>query len=639
MKRAIKFLALLMMLVAPLPSAFAQQAGQAQITWEIANRFRLFAEQKDFDLQVAAWQSGTTASKSILDTEHALEKPLGGSGWSSKVGRLCYDRDAGRLLTKCSRDNVSENYLNPDSHLIILRVALPPQFSTAQCTWTIGDTATGKLVQQAYKGDLTGQRVPEKKPTPVHVVARNTAGQTLAGDITITARDYLIVGLGDSIASGEGNPDQPIQLSDTGFCFKRVLSPIPQFYLPGRAKATVAGDCVDENPQDRQLWDQAAAKWLYTPCHRSLYSYQTRAALALAVENPDISITFVPLGCTGATIQDGLLKKQEARERPVSKGRVGPQYVQAQLDELASYLGMTADKPPIRPVDLIFLTVGANDIGFSNLVADVIVTQNPERNALIVSHLLSAPNDEKTALRVTLKSEFEALRTKLAPFVASDFQRVVFVTYGDPGQHEGGLCPSSRLGFDAHPAFSVDGDELKKIIDFVETDFFPTLKDYVTCGTGGGCGDPVKQRMTFVDSHQKSFLEHGFCAAAGTDPDFDQACFRDGGSFAGAPTGLSRPLTCRRYLASQFRAYAERERWIRTANNSYFAAMTYPWTAHSILDNPGDIHDGRWGLTSVVYGGAMHPTAEGHAVMADAALAAAQMLLNLSHSPNAVSSK
>lgn len=247
MKRAIKFLALLMMLVAPLPSAFAQQAGQAQITWEIANRFRLFAEQKDFDLQVAAWQSGTTASKSILDTEHALEKPLGGSGWSSKVGRLCYDRDAGRLLTKCSRDNVSENYLNPDSHLIILRVALPPQFSTAQCTWTIGDTATGKLVQQAYKGDLTGQRVPEKKPTPVHVVARNTAGQTLAGDITITARDYLIVGLGDSIASGEGNPDQPIQLSDTGFCFKRVLSPIPQFYLPGRAKATVAGDCVDEN--------------------------------------------------------------------------------------------------------------------------------------------------------------------------------------------------------------------------------------------------------------------------------------------------------------------------------------------------------------------------------------------------------
>ena len=38
---------------------------------------------------------------------------------------------------------------------------------------------------------------------------------------------------------------------------------------------------------------------------------------------------------------------------------------------------------------------------------------------------------------------------------------------------------------------------------------------------------------------------------------------------------------------------------------------------------PADIHDATWGVVSAVYGGAIHPSAEGHAAMADAALPAA----------------
>ena len=44
---------------------------------------------------------------------------------------------------------------------------------------------------------------------------------------------------------------------------------------------------------------------------------------------------------------------------------------------------------------------------------------------------------------------------------------------------------------------------------------------------------------------------------------------------------------------------------------------------------PSDIHDATWGVVSAVYGGAVHPTAEGHAAMADAALAAARQVLGL----------
>jgi hypothetical protein len=82
------------------------------------------------------------------------------------------------------------------------------------------------------------------------------------------------------------------------------------------------------------------------------------------------------------------------------------------------------------------------------------------------------------------------------------------------------------------------------------------------------------------------------------------------------------------HSVAEFRPYASRARWIRTANDSYFTAMTYPEGLPSALQ-PSDIHDATWGLTSAVYGGALHPTAEGHAAMADAALPAAREVLGL----------
>ena len=62
-----------------------------------------------------------------------------------------------------------------------------------------------------------------------------------------------------------------------------------------------------------------SALWFNSACHRSLYSYQTRTALALAVQYPHIAVTYLPLACTGATIADGLFGSQRARECPPTK--------------------------------------------------------------------------------------------------------------------------------------------------------------------------------------------------------------------------------------------------------------------------------------------------------------------------------
>ena len=67
---------------------------------------------------------------------------------------------------------------------------------------------------------------------------------------------------------------------------------------------------------------------------------------------------------------------------------------------------------------------------------------------------------------------------------------------------------------------------------------------------------------------------------------------------------------------------------MRTANDSYFTAMTYPQGLSGVLQ-PASIHDAIWGVLSAVYGGAIHPTAEGHAAMADAALPAMREVLGI----------
>ena len=138
--------------------------------------------------------------------------------------------------------------------------------------------------------------------------------------------------------------------------------------------------------------------------------------------------------------------------------------------------------------------------------------------------------------------------------------------------------------------------------------------------------------MTFVDGHQPAFANHGVCARSDDDPEFDRLCFSTTGkSFDTNPaTSATEPLACGR-PASDYRPYTPRARWVRTANDSYFTAMTYP-QGLSALTRPSNIHDAAWGILSAVYGGAVHPTAEGYAAMADAALPAVRDALGIQSS-------
>jgi lysophospholipase L1-like esterase len=605
-------------------TAAAQAGADApmQISWEVRNRFRLFREERDFLLHTES-----ARGRSILASEQALELQSDGRGWArNTVNRLCIDL-LGRVSEPCTRDNVKESYLTPVDHAVTVRLtgAVPVG---ATCAWSFDD-GDGPQASTFDCAEPINLRVRYGRQTvaTVEVSSGPEAPQRLSTEITV--RDIFIAGLGDSIASGEGNPDRAIALSDEGFCFRYYLATAAsQYYRPSRAGYKGGRAC--EAPDSLQVWQRQSALWFNSACHRSLYSYQTRTALALAVRYQHIAVTYLPLACTGATIPDGLLGWQRARECPPTKSAANCSgSVNAQLDELRAAVSAAKKRQPDRKLDLILLSIGANDINFSGLVADVIVDNSTERVLFRRSGVMGSVEDSRTALARDLPQSFGKLREALKPLVG-DLSHVVYVSYANPTLADGGTpCPGGRAGFDIHPSFNAEPQRLANVSSYVDREFLPQLKALALCQSGVLCRDPAADRMSFVDAHQAAFADHGFCARASTDPEFDRECFSPKGeSFdPDIVTAANQPLLCGRG-ASEYRAYLPRARWIRDANDSYFAAMTYPQGLPA-SSQPTDIHDATWGVLSAVYGGAVHPSAEGHAAMADAALPAVTSVLRL----------
>jgi hypothetical protein len=304
--------------------------------------------------------------------------------------------------------------------------------------------------------------------------------------------------------------------------------------------------------------------------------------------------------------------------------------VRAQIAELTELLASARRHQTKRSLDLVLLTIGANDILFSGLIANVMIEAGTERSLLSRAGIIASVEDAQTIFDRELPGNFAKARAVLKPLVGGNLSRVVYVTYGNPALAGPNTpCPGGRDGFDVHPAFAADGGRLRQAVEFVSQRFLPGIKALARCEDGKSCSNPSTERMTFVDAHQPAFASHGACARAADDPAFDRECFsRKGETFESSLTkGAMEPMACG-YPASEFRPYAPRARWIRTANDSYFTAMTYPEGLPAVLQ-PSDLHDAIWGIFAAVYGGAVHPTAEGHAAMADAALPAAREVLGL----------
>ncbi len=253
--------------------------------------------------------------------------------------------------------------------------APPGSPSGAACTWTFSDGDANTRTVSADCSEAVSFRPRYGRPTmaAVDIAVPGEPIRRATGEIAV--RDLLIAGLGDSVASGDGNPDRPVALADEGFCFRRIDAAAQvEYFRPSRVGFKGDRSCDSGSGEnDRDQWALLSARWMSGACHRSLYGHQLRAALALAIENPHIAVTFLPLACTGATIDIGLLNGQRSREINCGSGTACPKTTPAQVTQLRDLLARAQRAQPGRSLDLVFLTIGANDINFPGLVADIII--------------------------------------------------------------------------------------------------------------------------------------------------------------------------------------------------------------------------------------------------------------------------
>src|SRR5688572_32046 len=117
------------------PEAPPAAGPEIRIAWDVANRFRLFRNEADFN-RLARVMRG----RSVLEAEQLLATETDGRGWAAPLlGRLCLDA-AGEVLSTCERDGARETYLTPADHRIAVR--LEGVRPGATCAWTFDDGDT-----------------------------------------------------------------------------------------------------------------------------------------------------------------------------------------------------------------------------------------------------------------------------------------------------------------------------------------------------------------------------------------------------------------------------------------------------------------------------------------------------------------
>ena len=208
-----------------------------------------------------------------------------------------------RLHSGCA---VWGDYVRPPGWIV--RVFDPAATAGQSCQWSlaggvIAETDPRQFVSATQRALQPGATTVTADCRELRIVvpsvpaeAKAVAGQAIVtrtspdasqASVTVTPKDRLVIGFGNSFTSGEGNPERLALLS---------------------GKPWVGGNLPDRDPDPVSLAAKdTRAQWTDRWCHRSIYSWQIRTALAAALSDPHQSFTVLPYGCSGATIMEGVL--------------------------------------------------------------------------------------------------------------------------------------------------------------------------------------------------------------------------------------------------------------------------------------------------------------------------------------------
>jgi hypothetical protein len=626
-------------------SAQTLTASNVRIEWNVQNRFRFFRDASTFREHESAWRQyllHVTAlnvsdaeknrlrlTSSVLGAEHVLNdryipftrhvrQKYDPRGWASRhLDDTCWDQKT-RTHSGCGGP---ENYLTPKSHVIEARLRLEQKgipISEYNCLWRINENAeVSAPCDEAVELELP-------YPSGGTILVRLDGEQPIGVEARV--KDLLVVGLGDSFASGEGNPDVPAQITST----RRF----------GNVYPTRLKDDLTSN-----------AQWLDELCHRSLYSNQMRTALQIAIENPEVAVTFLGFACSGAAVDDGILgpqahmtyaSRQERDERSTPRAISG-----GKRDTQMAWLSreLCREKPQKedgfwtcpgdafrRNVDLLLVSIGGNDIGFSSLVAWSTLRQNTSSR---LASWFGATTSAKEFSN-NMRDDLPGVYARLAKAIET----------GIPLRDETGTFDPSRVILSAYPDILADetGAVCRAGEEGEDEDLFPANQslDFFASWlvvTGERLNAAHKQLALLHRRMGELAGDHGWTFAARA---YEDQTFRGHGFCAQDVSRKSEPTetlimpcwgkasretaTCEVNWSGKERSwrpydpgtqlfpYALRQRWVRSFNDAYLVVN------EKVIDRNGrvDTQGSRAVFSETT--AAMHPTAEGHAAMADAIL-------------------
>lgn len=358
------------------------------LDWEIGNRFRAF------DFLGTSGELEPLAATELFQ-KYRLADGEDESSWLSRITALGspYANNPGPWIE--TKGTYRGDFVKPPKQLV-LKAHLETDHETKQklstelCVWKLKDREIhhGRCTEEIEKDDLdwSGGKLSIQQ-----------------NDIELASTDVeprfrIILGLGDSYAAGEGSPDKPTAWKQNG----RIWPPFGK-----------------KNVND---YVRSGATWWSNRCDRSFYSYQNLVALHQAAKDKSAVVTFVHFACSGAEIVDGLLAPQRlppghAPDRcKAPKDRAAKDEFDPHCDVPHSQLyaalkllcgeGLVPLSPsqindirrPLRglghgptqwgwirtrelvscpaglqDVDQILLSIGGNDIGFSGIIAMVLL--------------------------------------------------------------------------------------------------------------------------------------------------------------------------------------------------------------------------------------------------------------------------
>ncbi|MFI5589393.1 hypothetical protein ACIA5G_30365 [Amycolatopsis sp. NPDC051758] len=214
--------------------------------------------------------------------------------------------------------------------------------------------------------------VPWPGTFELSVSIRTPAGASDTKNLRFTLKDRTVVSIGDSAASGQGNPDVPGKPADYHpdvSWFDILVStfvPGAVNYALTREVLNYAWDRIQRESMtvaralDYKMEMDPKPEWLEPNAYRSLRSGPAFAARLLEDRPAGEVVTFLPFGRTGSTIQSGLLARRSDTEDQWI-GAVG------QIEEVERSLGR-------KRIDALIIQIGINDLDATGTLKNLLTS-------------------------------------------------------------------------------------------------------------------------------------------------------------------------------------------------------------------------------------------------------------------------